>query len=39
MRMVRLMAWFWALLGAAGTDDESLYERYLAEFAAQLHRS
>lgn len=39
VRMVQLMAWFWALLGAAGTDDESLYERYLAEFAAQLHRS
>lgn len=39
VRMVQLMAWFWALLGTAGTDDESLYERYLAEFGAQLRRS
>jgi thiamine kinase-like enzyme len=39
VRMVQLMAWFWALLGTAGTDDESLYERYLAQFGARLHRS
>lgn len=36
VRMVRLLAWFWALLGAAGTGDESLYEPYLAEFGTQL---
>ena len=39
VRMVQLMAWFWALLGATGTDDESLYEQYVAEFGAQLHRA
>jgi thiamine kinase-like enzyme len=39
VRMVRLMAWFWALLGAARTDDQSLYEPYLAELGAQLRRA
>jgi thiamine kinase-like enzyme len=39
VRMVQLMAWFWALLGTAGTDDESLYGRYLTEFGAQLRGS
>jgi thiamine kinase-like enzyme len=38
-RMVGLMAWFWALLGAARTDDQSLYEPYLAELGAQLRRA
>jgi thiamine kinase-like enzyme len=39
VRMVQLMAWFWALLGAAGTDDASLYEPYLDELGAQLRRT
>jgi thiamine kinase-like enzyme len=38
VRMVELMAWFWALLGAAGTGDRPLYESYLTQFAAQLRR-
>jgi thiamine kinase-like enzyme len=31
VRMVRLMAWFWAVLGEASADDPSLYASYLAE--------
>jgi thiamine kinase-like enzyme len=38
VRMVRLMAWFWALLGDATTDDSSLYAPYLTELAAQLRQ-
>lgn len=38
VRMVQLMAWFWALLGAAGTGDRPRYESYLAEFSSQLRR-
>ena len=37
-RMVRLMAWFWALLGDAHADDSSLYAPYLAAFAADLRQ-
>jgi len=36
VRMVRLMAWFWALLGVASADDASLYVPYLAEIGARL---
>jgi thiamine kinase-like enzyme len=38
VRMVRLMAWFWALLGNASVDDSSLYAPYLTTLAAQLRR-
>ena len=38
VRMVSLMAWFWALLGAAGTEEKSLYEPYLAELGTHLRR-
>ena len=38
VRMVRLMAWFWALLGEANADDSSLYAPYLTELAAHLRR-
>jgi thiamine kinase-like enzyme len=36
VRMVRLMAWFWALVGQASADDSSLYAPYLAELGARL---
>jgi len=38
VRMVRLMAWFWALLGAANATDPSPYARYLTELAADLQQ-
>ncbi len=38
VRMVRLMAWFWALLGEASVDDPSLYAPYLTELAAHLRQ-
>ena len=38
VRMARLMAWFWALLGEANADDSSLYAPYLTELAAHLRR-
>ncbi len=38
VRMVRLMAWFWALLGAADGDDAPLYAPYLAELGAHLRQ-
>jgi thiamine kinase-like enzyme len=38
VRMQRLMAWFWALLGDANADDSSLYAPYLAAFAADLRQ-
>jgi thiamine kinase-like enzyme len=38
IRMVRLMAWFWALLGNASTDDSLLYALYVAELGARLRR-
>jgi thiamine kinase-like enzyme len=38
VRMVRLMAWFWALLGEASADDASLYAPYLAAFGARLRQ-
>jgi thiamine kinase-like enzyme len=39
VRMVRFMAWFWALLGAAKAEDPSLYAPYLADFGAHLQRT
>jgi thiamine kinase-like enzyme len=36
VRMVRLMAWFWALLGVARADESSLYAPYLLELGAEL---
>lgn len=39
VRMVRLMAWFWALLGAAQAEASSLYASYLADFGAHLART
>ena len=38
VRTMRLMAWFWALLGDANTDDSSLYASYLTELAAHLRQ-
>jgi thiamine kinase-like enzyme len=38
VRMVRLMAWFWALLGQANPDDSPRYAPYLTELAAHLSR-
>lgn len=38
IRMVRLMAWFWALLGLEGTDDSLLYALYIAELGARLRQ-
>jgi thiamine kinase-like enzyme len=38
IRMVRLMAWFWALLGNAGSEDSLLYALYLAELSARLRQ-
>jgi thiamine kinase-like enzyme len=38
VRMVRLMAWFWALLGHANADDSSWYAPYLTELADQLRQ-
>jgi thiamine kinase-like enzyme len=35
-RMVRLMAWFWAVLGEARAEDPSLYSPYVASLAAEL---
>jgi Ser/Thr protein kinase RdoA (MazF antagonist) len=37
VRMVRLMAWFWALLGEASVDDP-LYAPYLAELGDHLRQ-
>ena len=39
VRMVRLMAWFWALLGDANSGSSSRYEPYLAALAARLRRA
>ena len=39
VRLARLMAWFWALLGEANADDSSLYAPYLTELAAHLRRA
>jgi hypothetical protein len=36
--MVRLMAWFWAVLGEASADDASSYAPYLAELGARLRQ-
>ena len=38
VRMVRLMAWFWALLGEASADDASLYATYVAELGERLRQ-
>ena len=38
VRLVRLMAWFWALLGATQTADPAGYAPYLAALAADLER-
>jgi thiamine kinase-like enzyme len=38
VRFVRLMAWFWALLGATRTAAPSAYAPYLAALAADLER-
>ena len=38
VRMVRLMSWFWAMLGDAKAKDSSLYAPYLTELAAQLRQ-
>jgi thiamine kinase-like enzyme len=38
VRMVRLMAWFWALLGEASVDDPSFYAPYLAELGDHLRQ-
>jgi thiamine kinase-like enzyme len=38
VRMVRLMSWFWALLGHASANDSSLYAPYLTELAAHLRQ-
>ena len=38
LRMVRLMAWFWALLGEASADDASLYATYVAELGERLRQ-
>lgn len=38
VRLVRLMAWFWALLGATQAADASAYAPYLASLAADLER-
>jgi thiamine kinase-like enzyme len=38
VRMVRLMAWFWALLGLARGDASSLYAPYLTELGAELQQ-
>jgi thiamine kinase-like enzyme len=35
-RMVRLMAWFWAVLGEMRAEDSSLYAPYVASLAAEL---
>ena len=37
IRMVRLMAWFWAVLGDAG-DDSLVYALYVAELGARLRQ-
>jgi len=38
IRMVRLMAWFWALLGQARSGDSLSYALYIAELGARLRR-
>jgi thiamine kinase-like enzyme len=38
IRMVRLMAWFWALLGNVSTDDSLLYALHIAELGARLRQ-
>jgi thiamine kinase-like enzyme len=38
VRMVRLITWFWALLGAAHATDPSPYARYLTELATDLQQ-
>ena len=38
IRMVRLMAWFWALLGATSADDASSYAPYLAKHGDWLRQ-
>jgi thiamine kinase-like enzyme len=38
VRMVRLMAWFWALLGEASSADPAPYGQYLAKLAADLRQ-
>jgi len=38
VRLERLMAWFWALLGATQTADPSAYAPYLAVFTSDLER-
>ena len=35
-RMVRLMAWFWAVIGEAHSNDPALYAPYVASLAADL---
>ena len=37
IRMVRLMAWFWAVLGLAG-NDSLVYSLYVAELGARLRQ-
>jgi thiamine kinase-like enzyme len=36
VRMVRLMAWFWALLGKANAKDAAPYAQYLAKLSVEL---
>jgi thiamine kinase-like enzyme len=36
VRMVRLMAWFWALLGKTNAEDAAPYAQYLAKLGAEL---
>jgi thiamine kinase-like enzyme len=38
VRMVRLMTWFWAALGAARTGDSSPYARYAGELGDDWQR-
>lgn len=38
VRLVRLMAWFWALLGAAQTAAPAAYAHYLTTLAAEIEQ-
>jgi hypothetical protein len=38
VRMIRLMAWFWASLGEASSPDPAPYAQYLAKLAADLRQ-
>jgi thiamine kinase-like enzyme len=38
VRMVRLMSWFWAVLGHANANESSLYAPYLTELGKRLRQ-